>query len=400
MKEELHSQMTQMSLPLVGDDSGPSPLDRRTVLKSAGTFMAGSALGSNLDAYGSNYAAQGASHRVENDNLHKGMMAFMLPHEQFSVPELVELGAHAEQAGFDVLATSDHLQPWQANEGHAGEAWVTMGALGQRTQRTWMGTTVTCPTFRYHPAVVAQAFSSLSLLYPGRIFLGLGSGEALNEEATVGTWPKWAERSERLIEATEIIRRLWTGEQISHEGKYYKVNARLYDPPARPVPLLMAANGPKAMRRSGKYGDGLITDPKTWQEHKSEFENGAREAGRDPSQMPVLVEQFVVVGDRTEAERSAELWRFIPKAFSKYYNMRDPEAIQQQAAKDLKLEEVYSTWPVSTDPDVHVKAITKLFDSGATIVNIHTGQQDQRRVIDFYGKEVLPRVRKASKAAA
>jgi F420-dependent hydroxymycolic acid dehydrogenase len=327
------------------------------------------------------------------------MISFMLPHEQFTVPELVDLGAHAEQAGFDVLATSDHLQPWQTNERHAGEAWVTMGALGQRTQRAWMGTTVTCPTFRYHPAVVAEAFSSLSLLYPGRIFLGLGSGEALNEEAAVGTWPKWTERSERLIEATEIIRRLWTGQQISHQGKYYNVNARLYDPPARPVPILIAANAPKAMHRSGKYGDGLVTDPDTWKQHKSEFEAGAREAGKDPSQMPVLVEQFVVVGDKKEAERAAELWRFIPKAFSKYYNMRDPEAIEQQAAKDLKLEDVYSTWPVSTDPEVHAKAITKLFDSGVTIVNIHTGQQDQRRVIDFYGKEVLPRVRR-SKAAA
>jgi TAT-translocated FGD2 family F420-dependent dehydrogenase len=400
MRQELNNNMEQTLPPPVDHAAGTSWVDRRSVLKSAGTLLAASALGSTLEAYGSsNPAPQGASHGVGTGSLRKGMISFMLPHEQFTVPELVDLGAHAEQASFDVLATSDHLQPWQTNERHAGEAWVTMGALGQRTQRAWMGTTVTCPTFRYHPAVVAEAFSSLSLLYPGRIFLGLGSGEALNEEAAVGTWPKWTERSERLIEATEIIRRLWTGQQISHQGKYYNVNARLYDPPARPVPILIAANGPKAMHRSGKYGDGLVTDPDTWKQHKSEFEAGAREAGKDPSQMPVLVEQFVVVGDKKEAERAAELWRFIPKAFSKYYNVRDPEAIEQQAAKDLKLEDVYSTWPVSTDPEVHAKAITKLLDSGVTIVNIHTGQQDQRRVIDFYGKEVLPRVRR-SKAAA
>ncbi len=400
MRQELNNNMEQTLPPPVDHAAGTSWVDRRSVLKSAGTLLAASALGSTFEAYGSsNPAPQGASHGVGTGSLRKGMISFMLPHEQFTVPELVDLGAHAEQAGFDVLATSDHLQPWQTNERHAGEAWVTMGALGQRTQRAWMGTTVTCPTFRYHPAVVAEAFSSLSLLYPGRIFLGLGSGEALNEEAAVGTWPKWTERSERLIEATEIIRRLWTGHQISHQGKYYNVNARLYDPPARPVPILIAANGPKAMHRSGKYGDGLVTDPDTWKQHKSEFEAGAREAGKNPSQMPVLVEQFVVVGDKKEAERAAELWLFIPKAFSKYYNMRDPEAIEQQAAKDLKLEDVYSTWPVSTDPEVHTKAITKLFDSGVTIVNIHTGQQDQRRVIDFYGNEVLPRVRR-SKAAA
>src|SRR5437868_14864060 len=138
--------------------------------------------------------------------LRRGMVSFMLAHEQFPVAELIGLGMAAEKAGFDLLATSDHFQPWQANEGHSGEAWVTMAALGQRTKRAWIGPTVTCPTFRYNPAVVAEAFASLSLLYPGRIFLGLGSGEALNEQAATGVWPNWEERWERLIEATEIIR--------------------------------------------------------------------------------------------------------------------------------------------------------------------------------------------------
>ena len=123
------------------------------------------------------------------------MMGFMLPHEQFPIDQLVEFGEMAEKAGFDLLATSDHLQPWQSNEGHSGMAWVTMGALGQRTRRVWMGPTVTCPTFRYNPAVVAEGFASLDIMYPGRIFLGVGSGEALNEQAAVGTWPKWDERS-------------------------------------------------------------------------------------------------------------------------------------------------------------------------------------------------------------
>lgn len=137
------------------------------------------------------------------------LLGFQLAHEQFSVPELLKLGVAAEQAGFDLLAFSDHLQPWQANEGHSGQAWVTMSAIGQRTQRIRMGTTVTCPTFRYNPAVVAEGFASLSLLCPDRIFLGIGSGEALNEEAAVGFWPAWPERSERLVEASEIIRQLW-----------------------------------------------------------------------------------------------------------------------------------------------------------------------------------------------
>src|SRR5580698_8881323 len=185
----------------------------------------------------------------------KPMIGFMLAHEQFPVTELVELAVAAEEAEIDLLATSDHLQPWQANERHSGQAWVTISAIGQRTKRVWIGPTVTCPTFRYNPAVVAETFASLSLLYPGRIFLGVGSGEALNEEAATGSWPKWPERSERLVEATEIIRKMWGGQQIAHEGQYYKVNAKLYDRPAKAIPLLMAANGPKAMRRAGQYAD-------------------------------------------------------------------------------------------------------------------------------------------------
>ena len=301
--------------------------DRRMLLKSAGALIGMSALpGGITKAFAQ--SGEGGSGSANPGALRKGMVGFMLAHEQFPVPQLVDLGAAAEQAGFDLLATSDHLQPWQSNEGHSGEAWVTMAALGQKTQRAWMGPTVTCPTFRYNPAVVAEAFASLSLLYPGRIFLGVGSGEALNEQAAVGSWPKWDERSERLIEATELIRQLWKGQQVSHKGKYYNVDAKLYDPPAKTIPLLMAANGPKAMRRAGQYGDGLITDPKTWKEHKSEFEAGAKAAGKDPAQMPVLVEQFVVVGDSKEAQASAELWRFIPKAFKTYYNVRDPQEIQ------------------------------------------------------------------------
>lgn len=212
------------------------------------------------------------------------------------------MGIEAEQAGFDLLAVSDHFQPWQANEGHSGQAWITMCAIGRRTKRIRMGTTVTCPTFRYNPAVVAEGFASLSLLYPERIFLGVRSGEALNEEAAIGSWPKWPERSERLVEATEVIRKLWAGQQIDHSGKYYNVNARLYDPPSKPIPLMMAGNGPKAMYRCGQHADGLITDPKTWKEHKQEFQRGAADAGKELSRMPIFIEQYVVVLSGTEAD--------------------------------------------------------------------------------------------------
>ncbi len=327
-------------------------------------------------------------------------VGFQLAHEQFKVPELVELGVAAEQAGFDLLAFSDHFQPWQTNEGHSGQAWVTMSAIGQRTKRIRMGTTVTCPTFRYNPAVVAEGFASLSLLSPDRIFLGIGSGEALNEEAAVGFWPKWPERSERLVEAADVIRKLWGGQQVVHNGKYYKVNARLYDPPAKQIPLMMAGNGPKAMHRCGQYADGLITDPKTWKEHKSEFQKGVADGGKELSKVPVFVEQYVVVGGQQELREAAELWRFGPKAWNPYFNIRDPKTIQERADAEVPLEKVSEGWPVGTDPEVHLKVLNELFDSGATEVHIHAGQRDQKKVIDFYGKEVLPRLRNKTSAKA
>lgn len=321
-------------------------------------------------------------------------IGYMLAHEQFTVPRLTDLGRRAAEAGFGLIAASDHFQPWQANEGHSGLAWVTMGALGGRVRSAWIGTTVTCPILRYHPAVVAEAFASLSQLHPGRVFLGVGSGEALNEKAATGAWPRWSERWERLVEAIAIIRKLWTGEHVMHKGRYYNVDAKLYDPPAEPIPLLTAANGPKAMRLAGLHGDGLITDPKTWKRHKAEWEKGARESGRDPAAMPVLVEQFVVVGDAKDAEEAAELWRFIPQAFQKYHTNPDPADIQRQASADLPLGKVYADWPVGTDPQTHANAVAALFESGATIVNIHSGQADQQKVIDFYGESVLPKLEK------
>lgn len=367
---------------------------RRDVLKSAALLLGPSALGGGP----AHSFAQNSATGLHGGSLRKRMMGFMLAHEQFPVTELVQLAVAAEEAGFDLLATSDHSQPWQTNQGHVGEAWVTLGAISQRTRKIWMGTTVTCPCFRYNPVVVAEAFTSLNRLAPGRVFLGVGSGEALNEEAAVGSWPKWLERSERLVEATDIIRKMWTGEQIAHKGQYYKVNSRLYDRPVTPIPLLMAANGPKAMRRAGQYADGLVTDPKTWKQHKSEFEAGAKAAGKDPAQMPVLVEQYVVVGDEAAAKAAAELWRFGPKAFKTYFDIRDPLEIQQRADAEVPLEKVYEEWPVSSDPNAHLKTVNDLFASGVTIVNIHTGQPDQKRVIDFYGKEVLPRLREAKAA--
>jgi alkanesulfonate monooxygenase SsuD/methylene tetrahydromethanopterin reductase-like flavin-dependent oxidoreductase (luciferase family) len=164
---------------------------------------------------------------------------------------------------------------------------------------------------------------------------------------------------------------------------------------------MMAGNGPKAMYRCGQYADGLITDPKTWKEHKSEFQKGAEEAGKDISKMPVFIEQYVVVGGKQELNEAAELWRFGPKAWRPYFNIRDPKTIQARAEAEIPIDKVTEGWPVGTDVEIHVKTLSDLFDSGVTGVHIHSGQRDQKRVIEFYGREVLPRLRQStSKNAA
>ena len=357
--------------------------DRRGLLMATGA-LAGAGLAWR--------SARAQPAQREVGGLRKGMFSYMLAHEQFPTAELMKLGSLASKSGFQVLSNSDHFQPWQANEGHTGQAWVTMAALGAQAHG-WMGTTVTCPTLRYNPAVVAEAFATLSHLYPGRVFLGVGSGEALNEQAATGVWPHWQERWDRLIEAITIIRQLWNGGDVAFKGKYYDVDAKLYDPPTKPIPLLTAANGKKSMRLAGQHGDGLVTDPRTWQQHKAEWEAGARAAGKNPADMPVLVEQYVVVGDQAAARQAAEFWRFGPKAFKSLYNISSPLQIQQQAEADTPIEEVTRTWAVGSDPAVHIKKMRELFESGVTIVNVHSGQPDQARVIDFYGSKVLPAFR-------
>lgn len=273
-----------------------------------------------------------------------------------------------------------------------------MAALGQRTKFVF-GTGVTCPTYRYRPPIVAEAFASLALLYPGRVFLGLGSGEALNELPVSGSWGAYPERAARLIEAVTIIRQLWTGEWTTFKGQYYTVpKAHLYDLPTSPVPIYIAASGPKSMALSGQYGDGLISDSKTVLDPtlRAAWEAGARKAAKDPAKMPIVAEHFVFVGSDKDPEllKAAELWRFTSKAWTKFVNNPDPVDINKQADATVPLEEIYNRWVVSEDAQVHAKALLALFEGGVSQVYVHSGQSDQQKVIDFYGKQVIPLVRK------
>ncbi|OGO50908.1 MAG: hypothetical protein A2148_02080, partial [Chloroflexi bacterium RBG_16_68_14] len=249
--------------------------------------------------------------------------------------------------------------------------------------------------FRYHPAEVAHAFASLGVLYPGRVFLGVGTGEALNEVPFAG-WGRYRERAGRLVEAIRIIRRLWTGDWVDFDGRYYQVRgARLYDRPAQAIPIYVAASGVGSARIAGREGDGWVTDHGTLRRgeaQKQAFVEAARAAGKNPDAMPRITELWAVVGDREEALAAARLWQFI-LAFPGIVDVADPREVQRQAEERVTPEQVADTWVVSTDAADHVAAVRELAAAGATHIFLHSPQADQRRVIDFYGRHVLPAVR-------
>ncbi len=180
--------------------------------------------------------------------------------EQFGPSRLVDLGVSAEQHGFDTVTVSDHYQPWRHEGGHAPFSLAWMSAVGARTERVLLGTSVLTPTFRYHPAVIAQAFATMGCLFPGRVMLGVGTGEAMNEVAVTGIeWPEFKERFARLRESVRLIRELWTDERVTFEGDYYRtIEATVYDRPETPVPVYIAAGGPMVARYAGRHGDGFI----------------------------------------------------------------------------------------------------------------------------------------------
>src|SRR5437867_1477494 len=220
--------------------------------------------------------------------------------EQFGPRQLLKYAVEAEECGFDSVWISDHFQPWRHTNGHAPFAFSWLGAVGERTRHVLLGTSVLTPTFRYQPAIVAQAFGTLGVLNPGRVILGVGSGESLNEIAVTGAdWPSAKERLARLREAVELIKRLWTEELVTFEGTYYKtLNATIYDRPAEPVPIYISAGGPVAAKFAGRAGDGFIcTSGKGGQLYTHQLlpavDEGAKSAGRDPARIDRTVEAKV-----------------------------------------------------------------------------------------------------------
>lgn len=316
-------------------------------------------------------------------------VGFVLSHEQFTTAQLVDQAQAAERAGFRYLWASDHLQPWQDNEGHSMFPWITLALVGQRTNHIPFGTGVTCPIYRYHPTTVAQAFASLAVLYPGRVFLGVGTGERLNEQAATTQFGPYRERHDRLIEAVQLIRQLWSGQRISFQGRYFQTNQlKLYDPPPSLPPIFIAAGGPKSAHLAGQYGDGWITEADGVKNEKllAAFNQGASDSGRDPATLGKRAEMFTVVGDQNEINHAVELWRFTGGAV----DQPNPVAIQQ-AAQGNPPDKVIKGWTTGTDPATHINAVQAILDAGATPF-MHFAQRNPLTAIDFYRANVLPRL--------
>lgn len=325
--------------------------------------------------------------------------------EQFAPRELVEIAIAAEEHGMESVAVSDHFQPWRHAGGHAPFSLAWMAAVGERTRTIRIGTSVMTPTFRYNPAVVAQAFATLGVLYPKRIFLGVGTGEALNEIATgfdgagKQDWPEFKERFARLREAVKLMRELWSENRVSFDGEYYSTHdASIYDRPDAGIPVYVAAGGPVVARYAGRAGDGFIcTSGKGMELYTEELipavREGAEKAGRNFEDIDRMIE--IKLSYDTDPDIALENTRFwAPLALSKdqKHDISDPVEMER-AADALPIDQIASRWIVGSDPDEVVAGVAKYVDAGFTHLVFHGPGADQRRFLDLFERDLAPRLR-------
>ena len=319
--------------------------------------------------------------------------------EQFGPQELLRFGVVAEECGFDSVFVSDHLQPWRHDGGHAPFAMAWLGALGASTERIVMGTSVLTPTFRYHPAIVAQAFATLGCLYPGRVVLGMGTGESMNEVPLGLDWPEGKERFARFREAVALIEQLWAEERVSFEGQYYRTDkATIYDRPQRPVPIYLAGSGPAATRYAGRVGDGYITTSGKGTALYTDtllpaVTEGAGKAGRTLAELDLMIEVKVSFDhDHDQAMNATRFWGALGLTPEQKQGVEDPVEMQR-LADELSVEQTARRFIVSTDPDEHVTQIRRYLDLGFTHLVFHAPGPDQEKFLRLYGQEILPRLR-------
>jgi coenzyme F420-dependent glucose-6-phosphate dehydrogenase len=320
--------------------------------------------------------------------------------EQFPPRQLLDFGVHAEAVGFDSIMVSDHFQPWRHTGGHAPFSFAWLGALGERTSRAIIGTSVVTPSFRYHPSIIAQAMGTLGELYPGRVLLGVGTGESLNEVPATGiAWPPFKERFARLREAVELMRQLAREDRVSYEGQHFRtVRATIYDRPEEPVPIYIAASGAVAARLAGRIGDGFIcTSGKAPELYTGTLlpavAEGLEKSGRTPADIGYMIEMKVSFDpDRARAMDDTRHWAALALSGDEKMGVEDP-AEMEKLADALSVERAASRWIVSSDPDEHVERLAETIKLGFTHLVFHAPGPDQKRFLDLYGEQVLPRLR-------
>jgi coenzyme F420-dependent glucose-6-phosphate dehydrogenase len=327
--------------------------------------------------------------------------------EQFGARELLEYGVLAERVGMDSVWVSDHFQPWRHNGGHAPFSLSWLGALGALTDRIQMGTSVLTPTFRYHPSVVAQAFGTLGALFPGRVALGIGTGESLNEVPSMGIdWPEQKERTTRFKEAVELIQRLWSEERVNHHGQFYKTaNATVYDRPEMPVPIYIAGAGPFMAKFAGERAQGFIcTSGKKWDLYTDTLlpnvSAGLEKAGKRAGDIDRLIEMKVSFdADRDRALNDTRLWGALALKPEEKMNVEDPLEMER-LADALPVERAASRWIVSTEPQEIVERVRPYVELGFNHLVFHAPGPNQARFLELFSERVMPLLHKAFSQSA
>src|SRR3954469_6763106 len=321
--------------------------------------------------------------------------------EQFGPRELVEFAVRAEERGLDSATVSDHFLPWRHEGGHAPFALAWLAAVGERTRRIQLGTSVLTPTFRYNPAVIAQAFATLAVLHEGRVLLGVGTGEALNEIAVSGReWPEFKERFARLREAVRLMRELWTGEEVSFEGEYYRtVDATIYDKPEQPIPVYVAAGGPVVAKYAGRVGDGFICTSGKGMDLYTEklmpaVAEGAEAAGRDLADVDKMIEiKLSYDRDGAAAQENTRFWAPLSLTTEQKHSVSSAQEMER-LADELPIEQVAKRWIVASDPEEVVKQFQPYLEAGFNHFVVHGPGHDQERFLTQFTEDVLPLLRK------
>jgi coenzyme F420-dependent glucose-6-phosphate dehydrogenase len=318
-----------------------------------------------------------------------------LPTEQFPPSALVRQAQAAERAAFDAVNVSDHFQPWW-EPGESGQAWTLLGAIGQATGAIGLGTGVTAPVYRYNPAVVAQFVATLEELFPGRAYLGIGSGESLNESPCGMDWPSTGEQVARMDEALEIVGRLVDGERVDHDGRFFRTKAAyLHTRGDRRPPIYVSAFGPDAAGVAARRGDGLWTlaDPELAPDVIDAYRSACDDAGKEAGEIVLQVGMSWAEDDAAALE-GARVWKGAqpPEFFTDDWH--DPKAMHERGERQLSDDEFRAAYILSSDPDVHADRIREVERLGATVVCIQNASgADPERALAVYGERVLPALR-------